>query len=124
MMMVAPRLVCGRHDETVRLERAVDSRDVGTRNQAGRGRPRGLAVTKLLRALETQLDQVLAGGNFLGVEELVVGESDPNRFVEDLDVGEQIRVSFAERLDLLVKLLEAALQLGAVRLGHGDARGR
>ena len=80
------RVVRRRHDQAIRLQRAVDLRAVRPHDEPGGRRPGGGALLELAEPFPAQLEQGLGRLQLLRVEDLVVGEGDAHGVGADGDV--------------------------------------
>ena len=124
------RLVRGRHDQPIRLNRAVDLRDIAANDQPGRRVPWRLPLAQLPGALEALREQFLRDRDFPDVVELVVGERPADRLVINLHVRQQrqqiwLRLErVAQSIDLLAQFVDAILKRLAIGVRHCDPLGR
>src|SRR5206468_146270 len=114
----------------IRLRRAVELAAVTEHHEAGLAGPRRMAGKQLLGAGNARAEQRFALGDVAFGEEFVVDERVADGAMEDFNVGEPLGEFFvltAARAQLLGEageLIEPRLQLGAIGLGHLDARRR
>ena len=78
-----------RHNQPIRLHRAIDPGNVGAHDQTRGRSPGRLAVAQGLCSLQALLQQDARNGRFIGLEELVILERPLDGFVINLHIRQQ-----------------------------------
>jgi len=127
-MWTSPLFAEARRDnQSVGLNRAIDSRYVGTNHETSGNGPGCLAIFQRLGSLQALPEESSRLGKFIGAEELTIAERPINRFMENLNVRkafEQLRAVLqtpAQFRNLTCETVRVALQPRASFVGNRNA---
>src|SRR5258708_18909655 len=112
--------VARRHHQSIRLDAAVDRRDVAARHETCLRVPRRLLVRQLGGPLLALLQKLFGASDFFRLEEFVVGKRIAYGIAIDGNVGHQLRIGLYS-VDRARKPFESAFQLFTVSGGNSNS---